>query len=367
MRGAECDNRPQAIAFVFIPEFIMPPRYLVTLIIAFWLAVAGWTVWRNAPPHLQANEPPPFAIDVTDESTHTIVFWTVSQNSQEIGIAETEVREDQGGLFRLEARYKIKMLQGLASAEVTNRYRVTPDGALRGVTAEVVMGGTGQPETLKGVIDGPVADEVFEPAGTITFNGVVQKVSFDPVAMTGQASILNPLHPVNRIKGLRAGRSWQVPLFNPVSLILTAKLEGKADPLIQLGLGLLRNQADGKQITLSAQVQHEPQRLNWNREAAECYVIDYKGDDHTARTWVRVKDGLVLRQEAKYRDDTLVLVRRGDKDSMEAPIPRMGPVPLPPGGRPGGMPPVALPPGAPRPPRPDGFPPDPRPMTPPGP
>jgi hypothetical protein len=56
----------------------------------------------------------------------------------------------------------------------------------------------------------------------------------------------------------------------------------------------------------------EPQYIEWDGAPQPCFVIDYRaesGDDFTGRTWVRTSDGLVLRQEARSNEETLVLQR----------------------------------------------------------
>ncbi len=290
----------------------MPPRPLTAVIILSWLAVTGWAVWRAAQPYLNAGEPPPYVIDLADESGHQTIMWRIFQNAQEVGQAETEVREDQGGLFRLESRYRIDLVKNVAKAEVTNRLQVTRAGDLHAVWAEVKVGHAGaslDDAPLQAQLEGPVRDGALHASGAIDLGGRHQKVAFDPVDVPGRASVLNPMHPVHKITGLKPGRAWHVPLFNPLALALTARIEGPADPLVNLGLNLIRNQGDAKLTTLSAEVLAEPQSLRWDRQIQECFVIEYRGEDHSARTWVRCSDGLVLRQEARLRGDTVMLVR----------------------------------------------------------
>src|SRR5207248_1379216 len=46
--------------------------------------------------------------------------------------------------------------------------------------------------------------------------------SFDPVPVSHSGSVLNPLHPVNKIKGLRAGQSWRMPMIDPLTESISA-------------------------------------------------------------------------------------------------------------------------------------------------
>jgi hypothetical protein len=60
---------------------------------------------------------------------------------------------------------------------------------------------------------------------------------------------------------------------------------------------------------LLAHVLQEPQVMEWNAESHLCLVIEYRGEEYTARTWVRQTDGIVLRQEADAHGETVVLQR----------------------------------------------------------
>src|SRR5262249_60804830 len=72
------------------------------------------------------------------------------------------------------------------------------------------------------------------PAGKI-------KPRLDPVAYRG-GMVLNPMHPVNRVTGLKPGQRWRIPLIDPFSDALQAtvaemagaKLSGAtAEPVAQ--------------------------------------------------------------------------------------------------------------------------------------
>jgi hypothetical protein len=65
----------------------------------------------------------------------------------------------------------------------------------------------------------------------------------------------------------------------------------------------------GAPTVLQARVLTELQPMDWNGESHLCLIIEYRGEEHTARTWVRQSDGLVLRQEATAHGETLVLQR----------------------------------------------------------
>ena len=54
-----------------------------------------------------------------------------------------------------------------------------------------------------------------------------------------------------------------------------------------------------------AEVGGTPQPLEWQKQSVPCWVIEYRRAEPFARTWVRVSDGKVLRQEAFEKGETL--------------------------------------------------------------
>ena len=116
----------------------------------------------------------------------------------------------------------------------------------------------------------------------------------EPVAVSTHGSVLSPLHPVNRIAGLRPGQTWRLPLVDPLKDALTALATGQP----------------GEEITLTARVLPETQTLTWNDQPAKCLVVEYQGDDVSAKTWVQVGTGLVLRQESERGGERLALQRQ---------------------------------------------------------
>src|SRR5207245_708436 len=106
-------------------------------------------------------------------------------------------------------------------------YRVTREGDLREVNAHVNVSFPAFLFSVAGEFGGPVREDTFRPEATIVLPGETQKIEFDPVQLTGRGSLLNPLQPVNRLTGLRPGRTWQIPLFNPLQVLTAARIEGK--------------------------------------------------------------------------------------------------------------------------------------------
>ena len=96
-------------------------------------------------------------------------------------------------------------------------------------------------------------------------------------------------------------KRWRMPLVDPLSDALAVAARDMLKGVIAL-------EAPGERY-LDAEVLAEPQTLVWNDRDVPCLVIEFKGEDLTARTWVRASDGLVLCQEARGHGDHLVLHR----------------------------------------------------------
>jgi hypothetical protein len=287
----------------------MPPRWVSAVIIAGWIAAVGWLFRVEIWPSLEPGAPPPYTIDLVDEAqTEKVpIRWIVSHNDEKVMVARTSVehrgREND---FTLRAIYEPRNLQGVELNEgslvkITMRhmisaYRVTPEGQLLGVEAEIDLDAEVFRCTVR--ISGEVHGGEFAPNLEVQLPGRQLARKLQPVRVSSQGSVVMPLHPVNRINGLRLGESWRVPVFDPVS-----------DSLTTIGGG------DGRVRFLRARIRPQVEIMNWNRADVRCLVIDYQeesafqDDRITAETWVSAEDGRVLKQVAKLSDGKWVMER----------------------------------------------------------
>lgn len=308
----------------------MPPRAITLAVLLFWLTTTGYFVYRQVRPLLVRGEPPPFAIDLLDEATDRKNLWDVFRNDKRVGKAETwiQYRKDDDQ-FELFSRFDLSDVGFKLPAEikVRNVYRITRGAELREVQTKVwilpplagmKLDGDEPDDSAAhavGEVGGPVRDSRIEPTGSVTVAGRRRALRFDSVPLTGRGSVLNPLHPVHRLRGLRPGREWSVPLFDPMVVLSGIRFEdeGKNDPIIALAGPLisrmLRDEGGAKFRSLHAQVLHDPEALGWGTTEIACHVIEYRSGDMTARTWARQRDGLVLQQEVRFLGDRMTLKR----------------------------------------------------------
>jgi hypothetical protein len=265
----------------------MPPRWLTLTILLFWAGTSGWMVYREVLPRLRAGDPPPFAIDLTDEVSGPAVVWVVLLKGKEVGSGASMVRRMPDRTFKLYSEFAFKdvdLLPRLRFRKFTSMYRVTAEGALREIDASV----QGQAAGLELFIHvtGEVEDGMLCPQvhGTLIPKTKGAKV---PVPV----NVLNPMHLLNKLRGVREGLTWTIPLLDPVS----ANLPGQHSADLAV--------VEGTVVTNT---------LNWHGEVVPCYTIEYRpigADRVVARTWVRRRDGLVLQQEANHDGMPLVLQR----------------------------------------------------------
>jgi hypothetical protein len=273
----------------------MPSRLGTIAIIVFWLASTTWLTVREIAPMFRAGEPPAFLTDVTDEVGGTTINWKVLHNGDRIGDGYSHVRRRSDRTFELFSDLRLEKFSILKTwdiKKIAGRYRVDKDGNLLGLETEVKIGTQGV--EVRAEVKGLVEGGWFTPH--IYLNGDeknLRPLQPHAVPVASHGNILNTMHLLNKVPGLWAGRSWKVPLLDPMGSVLPGR-KATANILI-------------------AEV-HEAE-LDWQGQKVGCFRIDYQepGKRSAAHTWVRRSDGLVLQQEANHDDMDLVLVREPAK------------------------------------------------------
>jgi hypothetical protein len=201
---------------------------------------------------------------------------------------------------------------------MTSEYRVTRTGQLRGLGARVNLikvppkskGKDPKPnvtaeENAELLLEGQVRGDQFfahcSLGGTLMPKEL--KMDLPPTSMSHNASVLLPLHPVNRIHGLRLGQSWRQPLVDPFRDSFGSVL----------GSGGVRH--------LNARVLPQPQVLKRDDGSeTTCLVIEYEEEGQFAgRTWVEQDSERVEQQEAIRDGDTWFMKRDNPRKAIKRP------------------------------------------------
>ena len=289
----------------------MPPRVAVAGIVVFWLATTAYVAYRDVWPRLFASGPPPVAIELADEAKQNIpAKWTLYRNGKEIGKLATLMKyHDATDEFQFTYKYRnLRLEQGgvvLEVPEATSDVRMTRGGDFK----EQSLSGRLQIVVRKSQFEGHITVRGVVAGGVLTGRGEVTSSfgdfagDLDPVPVR-QGQPLNPLQPVNRIAGVSGGHRWIVHEYNPLQDALADLIRKQ---LAKSGLPL----GDAKaKDPLLAEVAGASRNLTWQGQEIACWVIEYRRkEDPIARTWVQVKDGKVLRQEAFEGGETLVFER----------------------------------------------------------
>jgi hypothetical protein len=290
----------------------MPTRSLTWIIIVFWVGMTAWLTYREIWPWLGPEQPPPFTIDLADEAQNNMpVRWSVFLNGEDRGYSRNWVNfRERDDTFELVGEFKLwnvsligkslkikksEVKEGQPDFVIKSMYRVTREGALRALQASVTF----NLKVLTSLVDelevlhlsGEVRDQQFYPHVSINVPLFLKmERDLEPVPMARQASLMNPLQPVNRLANLRKGQHWRIPIVDP----LTSAWQRSAK--IQF---------------LNAQVLPETQPLKWgtNKNEVPCLVIEYEGEEITGHTWVQESDGLVVLQEIQQHGETMKLLR----------------------------------------------------------
>jgi hypothetical protein len=289
----------------------MPSRLVTLAIVVGWFLSAGWFVVRDVLPYWRTGHPPPYTIELSDEALRQVVptRWTFTIDGRKVGVIRTSLHyREADDTFELAAACPEMTLATVGGIEVLARdyddaIRVTRDGDLRGMRTAVKLALRGLGPDLAARIEmtAEVRDGRLERHGSFEAPGLGKTdLALEP-ADPPRGGVLNPMHPVPRISGLRPGQEWQQPLTDPRSDILRA--------VVVRALGGQAPILAAPPTTLFARVLPETQELDWNGETHACLVVEYRNEDYTARTWVRQVDGMVLRQAADAHGETLVLQR----------------------------------------------------------
>ena len=292
----------------------MPPRFAVAGILAFWLATTAFVFYRDVWPRVFASGPPPVSIELADEARQNVpARWTLYRNGEKVGKLTTQMKyHDADDAFQFTYRYSdLKLEQGgitLAFSEVVSEVRMTRAGDLKDETV------TGKAAVLFQKLElasGTINIRAVVTNGVLTGRAELKNNALELLNVAGDLDPvpvpagmpLNPLQPVNRLARVRGGLKWKVHESNPLGDALGRLIQKK---VAEHGIRL---QEQPPKESALAQVSATPQALTWQGQEVACWVIEYRRAEPFARTWVRVSDGKVLRQEAFEKGENLTFER----------------------------------------------------------
>jgi len=277
--------------------------------------MTGWLVYRDLWPRLQPGEPPPYTIDLADEASASVqkTFWTLFRDGVNVGDLQTGVNyRDEDDTFEIPASLKLRFFSPNLTdrdVKIESMYRVTREGELRELAAdgEVRVPIFGN---ISAHLDGSVKDQMLtQHFQLIAPEGREFRPTLKPVPVSHHGSVFNPFQPVNKVRGLRLGQRWRLPMVDPLFDIVKAAVSSAVPGFELPGLPVLEAEVlPTLQVLPSLQLKR-PEKGPPRRSGVSCLVIQYTSDEISARTWVRESDGMVLRQEATQHGDTWILDR----------------------------------------------------------
>lgn len=286
----------------------MPPRWFCLAVIVTWTGFNGWLFYHDLLPRLLPYQPPPYSIDLVEEATtrRPYIDWLVFLDGRKVFQARTRIEHPAHDTFDLSAEYTPVSAQtrvpvnGVLVRKMASAYRVNTAGDLLGLTVTI----EGSPQLAQvfrvveadftAHIDGDVEGGRLAPTLRLELpGGAGRTVALPEVPVARGGSLLLPLHPLNRLRGLKPGQAWTMRVFDPL-----------AD-----SLGALQG-GGGEARFLRARVRPEAEMHSWGRrQEVSCLVIDYEGDGLRGETWVAEDRGLVLKQEVRLADNHWVIYR----------------------------------------------------------
>jgi hypothetical protein len=305
----------------------MPPRWLSLAIILFWLVVTSFLVWHDLLPQWLPGQPPPYTIELVEEARNDrpAILWAVLEDGVKVARARTRITHPSRSRDVFELRADITpdkrdtpfSVNGILVNELKSTYRVNSAGDLLGLSVHIdgkidlsqplfayllrLLGGAvGKVETgLVLNIEGTVENGWMTPHLQGKLHGLPlasKKLARDlpTVEVPRGGAVLLPLHPVNRLRGLKPGQTWQMRILDPLGDSLSAyRLPG--------------DEQDAR--ILRARVRPKEEYYTHGRfREVPCLVIDYEGEMQ-ATTWVARDNGLVMAQEATLDKNRWVMYR----------------------------------------------------------
>jgi hypothetical protein len=296
----------------------MPPRLVVAAVVAGWLATVGWLAHDKWLPWLRPADEPAFVVEMADEVAPEHFTWSVYRKGKRIGSAETRFAARKDGLFEMTTRLRDLEVDYGSLARVkmpvfaTTRF-VNREGELVTLDAKAVMHVKtfGSEIKVDATIQGRVEGDRFVGECEYDYGGGKATYPLEPIRLVSK-NAFSPLQPVQKYPPLRPGQTWRASNIDPVSDALEGAMRQVVSKMLAAEFGgkaPVTLPGARRPTDLLARVQAETEEVSTRLGSHICRVIVFEGGDVTARTWVDVAVGRVVRQEARGAGETFVLQR----------------------------------------------------------
>jgi hypothetical protein len=284
----------------------MPSPRVCLAIVLFWLGFNGYLLYHDLLPRLLPGQPPPYTIDLVEEAQtrRPATDWSVLHDGEPAFRARTAVTNPEHDVFELTSEFTPLSnappvpLHQILVRRMSSRYRVNSAGDLLGLAVTI----EGSPEapllrlvakTFTVRIDGSVAGGELASRLKLELPDRGFDLKLPAVQTPPGGSVLLPLHPVNRLRGLRPGQTWTQHVFDPLEAALGAFQKTSVEPRL-----------------VRARVTEADVPFTWGRRRdVECLVVHYDGDGLKGSTWVGKERGQVLAQEVVLDHQRWVMYR----------------------------------------------------------
>lgn len=278
----------------------MPPRLLSLAILMFWAVASSSLLIRDVLPDLMTGPPPNLRDLAAASDPPGPTTWTI--------LVDDQGRGASGGLRAVGQAITTTKRPIDGHVQFLSDVWVDAGPLLRGTPFEV-SGREGGRLLIRSFVDVDPSGNLFQlrsavrmaddPLELLVIEGRLERDAIVVEARgpslplklrrrfpyTARGVVQNGLGPMDRLPGLHVGQRWQSRLVSP----LTGSVED-----------------------VTMEVAKKNVLIQWGEELIACYELRTRASGVTARTWARVPDGLVIRQEVPLFFVGLVLERAAE-------------------------------------------------------
>jgi len=296
----------------------MPPRFIVAIIVAFWVGSIGYLIYEEYYPWWRTDAPPPFLIELADEASPLAAQWSIYRGNQKIGSASTIMTCLKDDTVELASTIEnLDLNSGVPPLNIQVKIikhhtvqRVTREGHLVTLFSRLhfVVSGIGLRVEIRSTVNGTVRDGKLHATSKLDSPLGKSTHELEPIPVE-MGSVLNPMQPISKVR-VRPGQHWKITNIDPLGEVLNVSFLQHFQQATNDRGRPIKLKVDTPR-TLLARVDADPRPWTYGGTTTSCLVIEYRSDDRevTGSTWVSAADNKVLRQEITSFGDKLVMER----------------------------------------------------------